>query len=283
MQLLSKIAEAIGEHEDARAYAKLADKIADAFNKRFLDKTKHFYGNNSQFSNALPLYLGIVPKAQRGGVIKNLVENVEKRGRHLSTGTLGTKFILRVLTDIGRMDLAYAIATQKTYPSWGYMVEHGATTLWELWELKTGRGMNSHNHHMLSPIVDWLYNDVAGLCPTGSGPGFGEIVIRPRPVGDLKFAQASIETLRGRAACRWEKSQDEFVLKVTVPVNSTARVFVPTMGRSADRVTLWERNKKIMEKGRIVSRDTGSVSLIAKTQAAMVFTIGSGDYVFRVR
>lgn len=158
--VLSRIAEVLGERDDAHAYAKRAEDIRTSFNKAFLgaegyatvqmtssDKT------SSQTSNVLPLYLNMVPEIDRDRILNKLLDNiVREHDHHLDTGILGTRYLLDVLTENGRADTAFRVATQESYPGWGYMVREGATTLWERWESITGGGMNSHNHITLGSI-----------------------------------------------------------------------------------------------------------------------------------
>lgn len=148
--LMSKFAHILGKNEDERYYAKLAAEISDAFNREFFHRDTCSYGSGNQASNVFPLYLGIVPQECQQAVLHNLVRDVmEKHGCHVTTGNLCTKYLIDVLAEMGMVDLAFALVTQKTYPSWGYMLSMGATTIWERWEYVTcGKlaGMGSHNH-----------------------------------------------------------------------------------------------------------------------------------------
>jgi len=144
------MAEVLGNKVDADLYTSLADKIKEAYNLRFWDETSGGYGSNNQACNSFSLYMGLVPEVRTTRVLANLVRDVvELHDNHLTTGNLCTKYLLEVLTMQGYADVAFNLAVQTTYPSWGFMLANGATTVWERWENKTGSGMNSHNHPML--------------------------------------------------------------------------------------------------------------------------------------
>jgi alpha-L-rhamnosidase len=230
--MVADMAEALGKREDARTYRELRKSIGVAFNARFFDDKTGSYGNGSQFSDAFPLALGIVPTDKLDQVTKSLVDGVEaKHGGHLSTGFIGTPFLLDALVREGRADLAYRIVTQKTFPGWGYMVANGATTTWELWQLATGNGMNSHNHPALGFISAWFYQTLAGLVPDPKNAGWERFTVKPYVLGDLKWARASVQTLRGKVESDWRLTASGISLSVTVPANSTATVCVPKLNK----------------------------------------------------
>ncbi len=267
--MLADMAEALGKNEDAKTYRALKSSIAAAFNKAFYDPKTGIYGNGSQFSIAMPLALDIVPVQKRAQVLASLVDAVEvKHKGHLSTGFIGTPFLLDALVKHGRADLAYKIVSQPTYPGWGYMIENGATTVWELWHLATGNGMNSHNHPAFGFVSSWLYRNLAGLCPEAAGAGWSRFTVKPYVLGDLKWAKASINTLRGEVGSQWSLIADGIELKVTVPNGSVAEVYLPKLGKQDCRVF---SGNAILGKGRI--RDAGDwVSLDA----------GPGSHIFRL-
>lgn len=176
-------------------------------------------------SYLLPLYLDIVPKEAQDKVLESLVRSiVERHGGHLATGFVGTRYLLETLTRYGYGDLAYALATQTTYPSWGYMIENGATTIWELWQYATGPGMNSHNHPAFGCIDGWLYQDVAGIRPRLYA---GQIEYKPHLVGDLQWAFASVKLPIGEASIRWERSENEVRYQIRVPVGVLGHIVLP--------------------------------------------------------
>ena len=242
--IVARIAEILGRPDEVEAYHTLCGKIADAFNARFFHADTSAYGNGSQYSNVWPLYLGIAPKEAQAKVFESIVNDitVNQKG-HLSTGFLGTRYLFDVLCDNGRPDLAYTVVTQKDYPGWGYMIANGATTVWELWKLATGPGMNSHNHPAYGAIAGWFYHMIAGIAPDAERPGFERFDIKPFMMGDLKEAKASVETIRGRVSSHWIRDDKGIRLEVEVPSNTRASVWVPKAGKSVvteGGKTVWE-------------------------------------------
>ncbi|SFE32824.1 alpha-L-rhamnosidase [Actinacidiphila alni] len=225
--MMAKIARALGHTDDAAHFAALATRTADAINATFYDpQAKAYYDDKAagyrQTSNLLPLSLGIVPAADRAAVLARLADDIRTRGDHLNTGALGTKLILPVLTDGGEGDLAYQVATNPTYPGWGYWFQGlGATTMWEEWQ-DTSR---SHDHAFLGTVADWLYQRVAGIRP--AAPGYTKVRIQPSPVGDLTHAAAHVTTPLGRVTSSWTRAHGRLTLRVTIPVGATADVLVP--------------------------------------------------------
>ena len=274
--VLIRIAGELGRSDDVGTYRDLRGKIAAAFNAKFFDAKTSNYGNSSQFSNALPLYFDIVPKEHRQAVFANLVRNIESRQGHLSTGFVGTPYLMRVLVQNGRADLAYTIATREDYPGWGYMIAKGATTIWELWKYETGPGMNSHNHPALGFVSGWFYETLAGLAPDPEYPGWEHFTVKPHAAGDLKWAKGRVETVRGVVESSWKLTRDGIAVSVTVPPNATATVFVPTLGKSVFGIT--ESGKPIWRDGRFMERE--GITSGKDAGEWMCFSVGSGTYVF---
>jgi len=276
--LLARMAKIIGRKEDAQKYAQLAQKIAAAYNRKHLDEKKLEYEGGTQTMNLLPLAFGITPKNDRAAVIKSVVIDVLKHNTHLTTGFLGTGYLLPMLSDYGYHDLAYQLATQKTYPSWGYMVEKGATTVWELWNSDTqGPGMNSRNHFALGSVGEWYYGYLAGIRPDPDAPGFKHTIIHPMPAGDLTWAEASLQTSYGMLKSRWDKNGESLTLKVTIPANTSALVYVPTLGKENAEVT--ESGQSIVENGANVA----GVKFVRSEKENVVLQVGAGEYDFTVK
>jgi alpha-L-rhamnosidase len=168
----------------------------------------------------------MVPSEEVDAVEDSLLRAViDDQDYHLDTGILGTRYLLDVLSEIGRIDVAFRVATQTSYPGWGYMIREGATSLWERWEKITGGGMNSHNHVMFAGIDAWFYKYLAGVrC---AAPGWRKIRLEPPLLEGLSWARASVETVRGTVSAAWNRSDDEFRLNVTVPASAQARIGIP--------------------------------------------------------
>ena len=178
--------------------------------------------------NLLSLRLGLVPEGYEAAVLRNIVEQTEGTwDGHVSSGVLGIQHLMRALTENGHADLALRLASCDTYPSWGYMVRHGATTIWELWNGDTADpAMNSHNHVMLlGDLVIWMYEDLAGISP--AAPGFKEILFAPAFPAGLDRARASYDSPYGRIESAWEIADGLLTWDITVPANTTASVRVP--------------------------------------------------------
>ncbi len=282
--LLSRIARIIGRFEDAEKYAKLAEDIKNAFNERYL-KTDHYAppgGGYSQTANCIPLYLDMVPQDKREAVLKKLLDDlVIAHDCHLNTGIVGTRYLFDALTKYGYANIAYKVASQTTYPSWGYMIKEGATTVWERWEYLASSGMNSHNHIMFGGIDSWFYRVLAGINADFSQPSFEKVIIKPHIVEDLTYAGASLNTIRGLIVSRWWKRSDTtLTLEVVIPVNSKGEVYVPTMGL---------KNPVVEESGRIVWKDGCFIEGVPGVESGrvednyIIFNVGSGSYTFSVR
>ncbi len=151
------------------------------------------------------------------------------RDGHLDTGMLGTYFLFSYLSKIGRDDLLYTIVNQTTYPGWGYMLEQGATTMWEQWN-----GAASRIHSCFTSPAGWLHNGLAGIQPDESAPGFKKIIIRPAQVGSLEWVKAEYESVHGRILSHWQKHGDTFMLEVTIPANTSATIYLPALNAGTD-------------------------------------------------
>lgn len=221
--IVAQAAEVLGDHPSAGEHRALAADIAGAFNARFFDPATASYATGSQTSRLLPLWFGIVPDEHRVRAVQGLAEEIRERDNaHLWTGTMGTAALQRVLPDAGLADLMYEIATQTTYPSWGHQVVSGATTVWETWGGSPGF---SRNMKLMSSIVTFLYQDVAGLAP--AAPGWERIRVAPKLTATLTHAEARVRTVRGEAAVSWRVIDGELDLRVEVPATSTAEVLLP--------------------------------------------------------
>ena len=270
--IMARYATLIGKAEDAQHFSALAETLKTAFNQKFFRADEGYYDNGSQTSCVLPLAFGLVPDGQRERVFAHLVNKIatESKG-HIGTGLIGGQWLMRVLTANGRPDLAYTIATQSTYPSWGYMVEKGATTIWELWNGDTADpAMNSGNHVMLvGDLGIWLYENLAGIKSDPDQPGFKHIIMRPEPVEGLAFARASHRSPYGLIASDWQKKDGAFCWNITVPANASATVFVPAKAIAS-----------VTEGGKPAAQARG-VQFLRMEPGRAVFTVGSGSYSFQ--
>ncbi|MFE9974361.1 family 78 glycoside hydrolase catalytic domain [Streptomyces hirsutus] len=230
----TEVGETLGEKGTADRYREAAGKLRDAFNAAFLGPEGHYRTAKDpgyrQTSNAVPLAFGMVPAGARATVVDSLVRDVEERGNHLNTGALGTSVLLRVLSAHGRPDVAHAVATRRTYPSWGYWHAQGADTMWEMWPADS----RSRDHYFQGTVAQWLYENVAGLRPGDAG--YATFVVRPDARTGVDWARTTIRTVRGPAGVSWSRIDGRLRLVVRVPVGAAAEVHVPADERS--RVTV---------------------------------------------
>ena len=278
--ILMKMAEILGYDAEIKTYKALADKIKKAFNKKYFDTETKSYANGTQTANLLPLYLDIVPEEEIGSVFGNLRRDIlYKNNTHLTTGIIGTKYLMEVLAKFHSSDLAYELATQTSYPSWGYMIANGATTLWELWQHKTGPSMNSHNHPMFGSVGAWFYQALAGITQPEGSSGFRNILIQPQIVRDLQYVAGTIHTPRGMVTSAWTKSDRHISLDVTIPVNAQAEIRLPKFGW--DGVTLKENGKQIYDGQKFLTGEQG-IQMVEETKNEVIIKIGSGRYLFQL-
>jgi alpha-L-rhamnosidase len=274
-RIAADTARALGQTGDAARYDRLFAAIRADFNARFLSPEGVYREKDAdpfvQTAQILPLAFGLVPDAQRAAVAARLVEDITKaRNGHAYVGVLGARYVLPVLTATGHHDLAYALATRTGEPSWGYWTDvAGFTALGEQWPAST----RSRNHHFFGAIVQWFYEDLAGLRPLS--PGYERIEFRPGiPRSGLDRVQASYESVRGTVATAWRRTAAGLELDVTVPANATGRVYVPA-----------PRPEAVTEAGggrTVPASQAASVRLVGVEGDRVVYDIGSGRYQFRV-
>lgn len=278
--LLQKMAERLGYPAEAKAYMELVDQIKRAFHKKYYDSEAKSYANGTQTANTLALFLDLAPDSERSTVFHNLRSDiVYKNNSHLTTGIIGTKYIMDVLTKFNASPLAYELATQTSYPSWGYMIRNGATTLWELWQHKTGPSMNSHNHPMFGSVGAWLYKALAGIDQDIDSAGFQKIVIQPHIIRDLRYVAGTIHTPRGPIMSDWSKSEHGITLRVSIPVNSEAEIRLPKL--RLKNIILKESGEQIYDGQKFLTGHPG-IQRVEQDQNAVIIKVGSGHYVFEL-
>lgn len=276
-KILADAARVIGKTQDAALYDKLAADIRTAFNKEYYNPKTGDYADGTQTANTLPLFLGI-PTEKEGGAWGRLFDDiVYKHNSHLTTGIVGTKYIMELLTRNDASDLAYDIAVKTDYPSWGYMIANGATTLWELWQKREGPSMNSHNHPMFGSVGSWLYKALAGINLAPGTTGFEKILIQPQTVRDLMHASGSTRTVRGEVACAWSRTERTIRVEVTIPDGSEAEVVIPKLNIRNIKVS--EGGQTIWGSDKFIVGAAGVTGAVDKDNAIRIKT-GGGRYVF---
>jgi alpha-L-rhamnosidase len=271
LRTMARYARLLDKPADAADFDARAGQMNAAFQKRFFKPASGIYDNGTQTSSILPLYFGMVPPENRAAVFESLTRNIERTSNgHVGTGLVGAQWLMRTLTDNGRADVAYQIATQKTYPGWGYMVEKGATTIWELWNGDTADpAMNSGNHVMqIGDLAVWMYEYLAGIRSSPERPGFQRTVIHPVPAGDLTFVKASHKSMYGTIATSWKRDAGHFTLEVTIPPNTSALVTLPAKDAAA-----------VTESGRPATAARG-VKFLRIEPGVAIYEVQSGAYTF---
>lgn len=255
---------------DVRKFADLKKRVFNAFNKKFFNAGSGYYGNNTTTANMLPLTFGLVPEEKKNVVFQNIVARTAEHNNHVNSGIMGMMWMMRGISDYGRPDLAYTLATNKTYPSWGYMVENGASTIWELWNGNTGDPlMNSWNHQMLlGDLLIWYYEYLAGIKSDAEATAFKKIIMNPIFPDGLNYVKASYESKFGTIKSHWVKEEGKLTWKIVVPVNSTAIVHLPTSDVSA----IQEGDRSLVGNSDLLVKDS--------IKGRVVVEIGSGEYNF---
>lgn len=279
LDIVAMAADVLGKTEDAAQYRALADSARSAFNQKFRTPDG-YYGTGSQASQVLALNAHVMPGRAEGSSMSRLLDDVNYyHNVHLTTGILGTKYLFPVLASRGNADLAYEVLTQRDYPGYGFMLAHGATTLWELWQERTGPEMNSHNHHMFASAGTFLYNVLAGI-NRGEGIAYANIRIEPELVHDLTWTSASTQTVHGLVSSSWNRVGNGYKLKVTIPTGSTASVHLPLL-KIADPVVT-ESGKMIFADNKEQSAADPGIESVHVLHGNVVCELGSGTYTFTV-
>lgn len=266
-QTMSQIAELLSKDDDAAKYKKQAATIKEAWRRKYRNDDGT-YATGSQCSNAIALVMDLAEERDREAALKALVKDVRGRGDAMTAGDVGFRYLLQALAQGGQSDVIYDMINQSERPGYGYQLAQGATSLTEAWD---ANHHSSHNHFMLGHITEWFYKDLVGIDCDAEGSGYEKITIRPTPVGDLKWAAATHDTVRGPIRVRWDKDGDAFKLVVTIPANTTATVYVPAA--SDQKVTESGKPIDIMEGGELVSRNDSHA----------VLRIESGSYAFEAQ
>jgi len=263
--LLAKSADALGRSDDARRHRAKIAELKPLIHAAYYKPAEKLYVGDEQLNQAMPLMFGVVPEALRETVRKKLEDiTLVKNKGHLDTGMLGTYFLFQYLQQSDRNDLAFTMATRKDFPSWGYMLAQGATTMWEQWD-----GYWSQIHSCYTCPGGWMYQGLAGIRPDETGPGFKKIIIKPAVVGDLTWVNCSYDSVHGRITSNWRRDGDKLTTEVTVPPNTTATVYVPAKDETG-----------VTESGKLAAKAEG-VKFLRMENGAAVCEVGSGAYRFQ--
>lgn len=254
--ILAKAAKLFGKEADHLYYNALAQKIKTAVNNKYLNRSTAIYGSGVQTELSVALQWGLVPDELKAKVAENLAKRVAADGMHLDVGVLGAKAILNALSENGQAETAYKLAVQDTYPSWGWWIVNGATTLYENWDIKAERDI-SLNHMMFGEIGGWFFKGLGGIHPDEQNPGFKNVVLKPNFVSGLDHFEAEYDGPNGKISSSWKRSANSVIYRVSIPANSSATITFPLSD-----------GKKSYRNGKVVN---------AKTR------IEAGSYQFEIR
>ena len=252
--IVAKAATLLGKTADAEKYSALASSIKTAFNAKFYHPETGTYDNGSITALSTPLYQGLVEQQNKARVLANLIEAIRKQNYNMDVGILGARYVLNVLAENNRFDIADAMLQKKTMPSYGYWIEQGATTLWEQWN-----GADSQNHIMFGDISAWFYKYLAGI--QAASPGFKTIIIKPTLMGKMSSASASYDSVQGPIRSDWKLAKGALQMRVTIPANTSATIYVPH------------------QNGRAIAKTPDAQWLRDEGQYSL-FAVGSGTYSF---
>ena len=266
--IMSKIAKLLGKEEDAAKYAKLAEEIRAAWLAKFRHADTGTYATNSQCSNAIALVMELAEPEDRELALAALVKDVRDRGNAMTAGDVGFRYLLQALAQGGQSEVIYAMINQDERPGYGYQLKQGATSLTEAWDANHHA---SHNHFMLGHITEWFYKDLVGIDVDPAGPGFKKIIIRPTPVGNLEWAEATYKSVRGPISVRWDRNGDRFQLAATIPANTSATVYLPAA-----------QDAKVTDAG-VDATNRPGIRFLGREADRNVYAIESGSYSFESR
>lgn len=266
--IMQRAAKLLGKTADVTKYAALAAKVKQAFNNKFFNKETMQYATGSQAANAIAVYMELVEPQYKSAVVNNIVKDIRTRNNSLTAGDIGYRYLIQVLADEGRSDVIFDMNSNPDVPGYGYQLAKGATALTESW---VASPIVSNNHFMLGHILEWFYSGLAGIKPAEGSVAFNKIIIKPEFVGDLTSAGAWYDSPYGRIASNWKKEGQSYELKVEIPCNTRAIVYLPAV-----------KNAVIREGGKLLRSGNGIVMQAGK-QGRIPVEVGSGNYTFTVK
>ena len=271
-KLMAKVAHVLDKESDEKRFNELFKKIRQKFQQTFVADNGSIMGD-TQTTYLMALYFDLLPDSLRQPVFDHLLAKIEQADWHPTTGFLGVNLLLPTLSEYNRSDVAYRLMTTSTFPSWGYFIKHGATTIWERWDGWTEENgfydpkMNSFNHYVFGACGQWLFSDMAGI--DTDGPAFKKIIIRPRIDDAFSYVKAEYHSIHGKIGVHWQKLENEILLNVTIPANTTAKIYIPRYNV-----------KDLLESGRPAASADG-VTFFQGEGDSIVYRVESGQYSFK--
>ncbi len=259
--IMAKAAKMFGKQDDYKKYSKLAHNIKNAINNKFFNRETGIYGSGFQTELSTALFWGIVPDEYIEKVAENLAKRVVEDNSHIDVGLLGSKAILNALSENGYADLAYKVASQEDFPSWGVWMKEGATTLFEDWKVDEERsGAMSRNHIMFGEISAWYYKALGGIKPDPQNPGFKNILLEPHFVKGLQHFEAAHKGPFGEIISEWKKDGKKVNYTVIIPPNSTAELF---LSKLVKQVKMKGKNE-ILDLSKPIKLEAGKYEFVIK-------------------
>ena len=230
LYIVSKIAEMMDYKDDLKKYKALSENVKNAFLKEFYNPSTGSVATGSQTAYAMSLYTGLIPNSDKEKVFTNLVNTIKNNDYALTSGDIGYHFLVRVLSENGRSDILYKMNNRSDRPGYGYQLKKGATSLTESWSALT---KFSNNHMMLGHLMEWFYSGLGGIYQDHKSIAYEEIIIAPKPVGNIKWVNCSYTSQRGLITSNWKIEDKKFILNIEIPKDATARVVIPDKFRSS--------------------------------------------------
>ncbi len=276
VSLMKKITAILYPDKDTSPYTRLEQRLTRSVNQVFFDGDRGCYIPGKEGSDVYPLAFDMVPADQKDVVLCHLLAHIaDECDTHFDTGMIGTPLLIQTLTDLGYPEIAYDLMNARGLPSYSWMIENNATSLWEHFS-----GHGSRNHPMLGSVCAWFYNTLAGIRPVEHAPGFTEFMIKPHPLRDLTFINASCQSVRGPIRTQWSKELQTFRLHVEIPPNTRADIYLPA-GPNDD---INENGLPLAcEKQDICQDPAQPICHSGRKNGYQVFSVGSGKYDFLVR
>ena len=268
LNVVSKIAALLGKENEASHYDKLAAEVRQSFNAKFFNKETKEYGTGSQTANAMAVFMKLVEPQYKEDVVQNIVKDIRQRNNSLTSGDIGYRYLLKVLDDEGRSDVIFEMNNRTDVPGYGYQLAKGATSLTESWQALSSV---SNNHLMLGHLMEWFYAELAGIRQSDSSVAFKNIIIRPEPVGDVSYAKATYQSAYGLIVSDWKKTNHDFKLKVTIPANTTATIYLPANASS------------VIDEGISSIHNREDMKFEGFEKGKVLVKVGSGNYTFIVK
>lgn len=272
-EIVAKMAGVLKRTEEAQTYRRLFDRIKDVFNQRFVAADGRITGD-TQAGYALALNFNLLPEAMRPSAVRHALAGIQRYGGHLSTGIQTSHRLMLELTRFGQHAEAFRLVNLRDFPSWGLMIDNGATTIWERWDgYVKGRGfqnpgMNSFNHWAFGAVGEWVWRHIAGINPDEAEPGFKHFSIRPRGGDQLTWATGRYDSIRGLVASDWRIENGRLRLTASVPPNATATVYVPT------------REVAAVKEGDQPAAEAQGVRYLGLENGTAIYEVESGQYSF---